>query len=97
MWCHMLALSKQGRQNGAGVAVVASGAVWCPSAVVAASPGNILCPLFQEADTRQPKRPLCQSGTLPGTLLHADRVDSAAGCTFTDIQSRRDWTLAKVS
>ena len=32
------------------------------------------------ADTGQLKRPLCQSGILSDTLLHADRVDSAAGC-----------------
>ena len=25
-------------------------------------------------------RPLCQSPTLPGTPLHADRIDSTAGC-----------------
>ena len=51
------------------------------------------CALSQVADTGQPKRPLCQSDTLSGTLLHADRVDSAAGCRFTDMQRHRDRTL----
>ena len=61
--------------------MVASGAVRCPSGVVAASSGNILCQhLSQVADTGQPKRSLCQSGILSGTLRHADRVVSAAGC-----------------
>ena len=34
------------------------------------------CALSQVADPR----PLCQSAIVSGTLLHADRVDSATGC-----------------
>ena len=80
MWClHadpvQAGASEQSTLMRAGAAAVANGAAHRPSGVGAASSGTS-CALSQVADPR----PLCQSAIVSGTLLHADRFDSATGC-----------------
>ena len=55
------------------------------------------CALSQVADTEQPKRQCASQAFFQAPLLHADRVDSAAGCISQTCKAIVTARSAKVS
>ena len=83
MWCRTLVLSSRGvRTERPDVSCSGSGSQWSSSGhsgVAAASSGHILFSLSGGRHQATPA-PTVQLTIPSGTLLHADGIDSAAGC-----------------